>query len=290
MRKMFVPRYPPIDPRGIEALQEMLNSTEQLVVMTGAGCSTESGIPDYRSPGTGVYSDSKRAPIDYRDFLANPGARQRYWARNFVGWPKVAAAKPNITHERLAEWEKSKRFLGLVTQNVDGLHTKAGSKKIIEIHGSSRTVICLGCDYKVSRSELQEKMRIANPSFVDELQKPHRMRPDGDVELEDALVGGFKPPKCPKCNGILKPDVVFFGDSIPMERGASVQDWLTQCDTFLVLGSSLFVNSGYRLVVDAESMGKKTALVTIGEARGEHLFDLKLNAACGPVVSQLSFD
>ncbi|CAG0882718.1 unnamed protein product [Cyprideis torosa] len=251
LNKMFVPAHAPLDPKEVEALQELLNKAKKLFVMTGAGCSTESGIPDYRSPGTGVYSSGKEDPVDFSDFVANNKARQRYWARNFVIWPTFNAAKPNITHQKLAEWEKSDRFLGIVTQNTDGLHMEAGSTKVIELHGNCRKIVCLGCDYTTSRDQFQEVIAAANPNFVTEVQKPERINSSGQVEFDRNL--------------------------------------LQQCDTFLVLGSSLYVSTGANLVLQAASGGKSLALVTIGHAELEGLFNVKLNAPCGPVMSQLQF-
>ena len=235
---MFVPKNSPVHHDKLFELQDFISASKKLLVITGAGISTESGIPDYRSEGVGLYARSNSRPIQYTDFLNSADRRKRYWARNFVGWPRFGSFQPNECHNALSQWEKAGKLHWLVTQNVDALHSKAGSERLTELHGCSHRIICLGCGSITTRNELQERMIEMNPEFQIE---SHAIAPDGDVLLPDDLVEGFQVPPCDICNGILKPHLIFFGDNVPRTIVHSVYDKLDESDALLVAGSSLQV-------------------------------------------------
>lgn len=219
------------------------------------------------------------------DFVRSAHTRQRYWARNFVGWPKFSATEPNSTHHSLARFEREGRIQNVVTQNVDRLHTKAGSKNVIELHGSGYVVKCLSCDYRVDRHEFQNILNILNPEFKD---APDMIRPDGDVEIPQEYIDNFRIPACPQCDGgHLKPEIVFFGDNVPKERVNRIAEMIYNGDGLLVLGSSLLVFSGYRMVLQTKDLNLPVAIVNIGETRADHIADLKLSAKCGDVIPKL---
>jgi len=283
----FVPQHREPQSEDIEKLSEFLAPVSRLVVMTGAGISTESGIPDYRSEGVGLYATSEKRPIQHKVFMDSSKARQSYWARNFVGWPRWSSFQPNLSHRTLAMWEETGKMSCLVTQNVDQLHYKAGSRKVIELHGTNSTVTCMSCSFTQPRLQLQRVLEELNPSMM---AKSDIIRPDGDVELTDAEVSSFKVPDCPKCGvGILKPNVVFFGDNVPSHRVASVRKEVARSDAMLVVGSSLFVFSGYRFVTQARDLGIPIALLNIGQTRADKLVDLKIEAKAGDVLPKICF-
>ena len=236
---MFVPQSSPIHHDQVHQLQDFVSKSKKLFVMTGAGISTESGIPDYRSEGVGLYARSNSRPIQYMEFVNSAERRQRYWARNFVGWRKFSSFEPNECHIALSQWEKEGNLHWLVTQNVDALHTKAGSQRLTELHGCSHRIICLSCGSITSRNELQERFIELNPDFNIE---SHAIAPDGDVLLPDELVEGFQVPPCEMCKGILKPHLIFFGDNVPKVIVESVYDKVDESDAVLIAGSSLQVN------------------------------------------------
>lgn len=282
----FVPNCRPADGLEISRLQSLVTAAKCLMVITGAGISTESGIPDYRSSGTGLYARTSRRPVLYQDFIKYAAARQRYWARNFVGWPQFSAIQPNATHRILADWNRRKKLDHLVTQNVDELHRKAGSSHCIELHGSSHRVVCLSCGDVKPRTELQRRFVEANPGWqVESLQD--QLAPDGDVLLPDDLVRNFNVPSCLQCGGILKPDVVLFGDNVARDLVDYIYNLVDDCDTLLVLGSSLSVYSSYRFVHRAHSHGKNIAIVTIGPTRADNLARVKIDARCSDVLAQI---
>jgi NAD-dependent SIR2 family protein deacetylase len=241
----------------------------RLVVLTGAGLSTDSGIPDYRGPGS-----VSRQPMTYQEFVAGPAARQRYWARSHLGWGRMRQAEPNDGHRALARLDPDL----LITQNVDGLHEAAGSRRLVALHGRIADVVCLSCRRTTSRSRLEERMALANPGFV-EAHADVVTRPDGDVELDET--GGFAVPDCEGCGGVLKPDVVFFGENVPPERVQQCYDAvdaLTPDDALLVVGSSLTVMSGLRFVRRAARSGIPVVIVNRGTTRGDDLATVKLEA------------
>ncbi|XP_064485329.1 NAD-dependent protein deacylase Sirt4-like [Ornithodoros turicata] len=277
----YVPKHKPCSKEDIEKLQDFVSRKKNLLVLTGAGISTESNIPDYRSEGVGLYSRNTYRPVSYKTFTTSAKARQRYWARNFVGWPRFSAAEPNITHRTLAEWEKNGRISLLVTQNVDGLHRKAGSKLLTELHGTSFVVKCLSCSVTMSRHEFQKILHKMNPYLDLEVAE---IRPDGDVHLDGKLVDNFSYPDC-QCGGILKPDVVFFGDNVPLERVRYVYDKLDESDGLLILGSSLEVYSAYRFPLKAVEIAKPTMIVNIGPTRADRLPGVtNISARCGEIL------
>lgn len=286
---MFVPTHEPALESDRRRLEKFLENKPNTLVLTGAGISTESGIPDYRSEGVGLYARSNHKPIQHGDFIKSEAVRKRYWARNYVGWPRFSSVAPNVTHYTLARLEREKLISGIVTQNVDKLHTKAGSRSVVELHGSGYTVVCVGktgtgCNYQIPRHELQQILDQMNPHMED---KSTMLRPDGDVELPQEYVNNFNIPPCPECSGYLKPEIVFFGDNVPMPRIERVVRMILQSDAVLVLGSSLTVFSGYRIVLQAKELGIPVAIVNIGSTRGDPAADLKISARCGELMENL---
>jgi NAD-dependent SIR2 family protein deacetylase len=262
------------------AVPEQLRSG-RLVVLTGAGLSTDSGIPDYRGPGS--RSRTSR-PMTYQEFVSGPSARQRYWARSHLGWSRMGAATPNAGHRALAAVDPEL----LITQNVDGLHEAAGSRRLVALHGRIADVICLSCRRTSSRATLATRMVSANPGYAEALATVES-RPDGDVELDDTA--DFAVPDCERCGGVLKPDVVFFGENVPPARVArcyDAVDALTPDDAFLVVGSSLTVMSGFRFVRRATKAGVPVVIVNRGTTRGDELATAKVEAGCSEFLTALA--
>ncbi|XP_051888291.1 NAD-dependent protein lipoamidase sirtuin-4, mitochondrial [Pristis pectinata] len=277
----FVPSCIPLDSIELEELQEFLLQSKKLFVLSGAGVSTESGIPDYRSENVGLYARTARRPIQHLEFVHSAKGRQRYWARNFVGWPQFSSHQANDAHKALSEWEKMGKLHWLVTQNVDALHTKAGSQRLTELHGCTHRVICLDCGEVTPRSRLQEEFAALNSAWTEEA---HGIAPDGDVFLTDEQVKHFSVPSCKNCGGILKPDVTFFGDTVNKEKVTFVHERLAESDAVLVVGSSLQVYSGYRFIVTAYEKKLPIAILNIGATRADKLATLKISARCGEVL------
>ncbi|CAD5118964.1 DgyrCDS7635 [Dimorphilus gyrociliatus] len=277
----FVPKSQPVTNQDIEELAEFIKKSQNLLVLTGAGISTESGIPDYRSEEVGLYARSNRRPVDYQQFKKYTHIRQRFWARNHVGWKNFSSTQPNISHKILSKWEKEKKMNWLITQNVDSLHTKAGSVNVTELHGCSFRVICMVCHWSISRKELSQSIELLNPNWSAETEE---IAPDGDVLISDDLVKKFNPPCCKSCGGELKPDVVFFGDNVKKPIVDNCMKKLAESDAFLVLGSSLEVYSGYRFLKRASEYGKPIGIVNIGKTRGDHLAQIKIDAQCGTIL------
>ncbi len=248
----------------------------RVAVLTGAGVSTDSGIPDYRGPGT---ARRARNPVRFAQFVGDPGWRQRYWARATVGWQRVARAEPNAGHLALCSMQPA----GLITQNVDGLHQAAGSRDVNELHGSLHRVVCLVCGHTEPREELQERLVLANPGFRG---RGADVAPDGDADLED--VDGFRVVDCLRCGGPLKPDVVFFGESVPRDRVERGYATVEAADALLVAGSSLAVFSGFRFVKRAHALGRPVVIATLGPTRGDELAAVKLDAPLGEVLPALA--
>ncbi|XP_060662337.1 NAD-dependent protein deacylase Sirt4 [Drosophila nasuta] len=282
--QQYVPQHKPALENDIKRLEDFLLSKPNILVLTGAGISTESGIPDYRSEGVGLYARTNHKPIQHIDFVKSNNVRKRYWARNFVGWPNFSSTQPNATHHALARFERETRIQTVVTQNVDRLHTKAGSKQVTELHGSGYVVKCLKCDYRIDRHEFQSILTSLNPAFKD---APDMIRPDGDVEIPADYIENFIIPSCPSCGGDLKPEIVFFGDSVPRQRLDDIAGMVYNSDGLLVLGSSLLVFSGYRIVLQTKDLKLPVAIVNIGETRADHLADIKISAKCGDVIPKL---
>lgn len=265
----------------MDALAALLRG-RRLVVLTGAGCSTESGIPDYRGPGTRARA---RNPIQHREFLTRPEVRTRYWARSLLGWPRFSSARPNAAHQALATLEREGHVLGLITQNVDRLHHAAGSQRVIELHGALARVRCLDCEAIEPRVELQERLRALNPGFA---ERTAELRPDGDAELPVEAVRDFQVAVCTRCGGTLKPDVVFFGDNVPPPTVEAAFSLLEEGDALLVVGSSLAIYSGFRFLQRAADRHMPIGLVNIGECRGGELVDVRVEARAGEVLPWLA--
>ncbi len=262
------------------SLDAFVRRAPRLFVLTGAGCSTASGIPDYRDE-EGAWKH--KPPVLFQDFIGSHATRQRYWARSLVGWARVFAAKPTAAHTALAALEKSGLVSTLVTQNVDGLHQKAGSQAVIDLHGRLDTVRCQACAVTAPRSAIQAELVKRNPRWA---RFNAVGAPDGDAHLDgpfDEVVTPF----CHACGGMLKPDVVFFGENVPLARVADCYAALASADGVLVVGSSLMVFSGYRFCLAAAEMGKPVAVVNRGKTRADDLAHLKVEGDCGDVLHDL---
>ena len=266
---------------ALEELQAVIQAGGVLV-LSGAGMSTGSGIPDYRGP-NGAYSRGHQ-PMTYQDFLRNEGGRRRYWARSHVGWTRFSQAKPNAAHVAIAQMEQSGFIDSVITQNVDGLHQSAGSDRVIDLHGRLNRVICLSCGALQDRSVIHERLVEVNPDFSTYVE---RINPDGDYEIPDEQLVDFDIVSCLECQGILKPDVVYFGESVPVERVSVAFELVNQSSTLLVLGSSLMVYSGRRFVEHAHKNGKTVVIINQGETRCDHIADIRPDADVVDVAPNL---
>ncbi len=247
-----------------------------VLALTGAGVSTDSGIPDYRGPGS-----IARTPMTYQEFIASAQARQTYWARAHVGWARMRRAEPNATHRALVDLQRSGRLVGLVTQNVDGLHERAGHRDVIDLHGRINRVVCLDCGDRTGRSPLHERLMDLNPGYAD---RTAETRPDGDVAL--AVTDDFVVAACTRCGtGRLKPDVVFFGESVAKPVVQHCFDLVDAADALVVLGSSLQVMSGLRFVRAAAKRQIPVAIVNRGPTRGDDLATLRIDAGCAETLA-----
>ncbi|PCE22908.1 NAD-dependent deacetylase [Paraburkholderia acidicola] len=271
-----------VDAPMLADLYDFVQRHPRLFVLTGAGISTDSGIPGYRDE-NGAWKRSP--PITLQEFLGSVAARQRYWARSTVGWPVVADAQPNDAHRALAQLEAARYVPTLVTQNVDGLHQRAGSHAVIELHGGINGVMCLDCGAQHDRAAIQHTLVSDNPGLLDAIAEPAA---DGDAHLEWHDLDGFRIPPCPVCGGLLKPSVVFFGENVPRERVEAASAALEAADAMLVVGSSLMVYSGYRFCVWAQKMGKPIAALNLGHTRADPLLALKVEAQCAPTLTALA--
>uniref|UniRef100_A0A0C9PWP9 NAD-dependent protein deacylase n=2 Tax=Fopius arisanus TaxID=64838 RepID=A0A0C9PWP9_9HYME len=280
----FVPKHEPPNPNDLTKLSNFIKNSGRICVLTGAGVSTESGIPDYRSQGVGLYATSNKRPVLYQDFRNKEYVRRRYWARNYIGWPRFSKVRPNVTHKVLKHLEDLGIVNCIVTQNVDSLHWKAGSKNVIELHGTAFKVMCLGCDQLINREEFQKVLDQANPSVI---AVSKAIRPDGDVELSEEQIEDFALPPCENCGGILKPDIVFFGDNVPRAVVENVRVSVDESDALLVLGTSLTTFSGYRIILQAVDNNKPIAIVNIGETRADCHAHVKIKSRCGEVLSNI---
>lgn len=258
----------------LAALADFLGHRRRLFVLTGAGISTASGIPDYRDLEGGW---KRPPPVTYQAFTADAKTRARYWARSLVGWRRFGAARPNDAHLALARLEAEGRVEALLTQNVDGLHQRAGSRNVIDLHGRLDEVRCLGCERRIARADFQRELERRNPDWaaVDAFDAP-----DGDADLDGVDFSTFDVPGCAVCGGLLKPDVVFFGENVPRERVERAQVHLAAGDAMLVVGSSLMVFSGFRFVREAVRLGKPVAAINLGRTRADDLLSLKVEADC----------
>lgn len=261
-------------------LDQFLARYRRLFVLTGAGISTASGIPDYRDR-DGAWK--QRQPMQYRDFIATHAARQRYWARSYFGWQRFGEAQPNAAHHALARLERMGRLSTTVTQNVDGLQQRAGSRDVVELHGSLASVECQCCGAAQARAEMQRQLLARNPW----LTRLHgELAPDGDAHLAGAHSARLDVPACADCGGVLKPAVVFFGESVPKARVRHCSEALARSDALLVVGSSLMVFSGFRLVREARDLGLPVAVLNLGRTRADELLQHKFELDCAEALEQ----
>ncbi len=271
-----------LDPRGFDELRALVERGG-VVVLSGAGLSTDSGIPDYRGPSGSL---RRHSPMTYQEFVGSPAGRHRYWARSYLGWRQIASARPNAGHAAVARLQQSGLLDGVITQNVDGLHQAAGAQDVIELHGGLDVVVCLGCGLRESRRDLDVRLRAANPHFG---ASSEQINPDGDVELSDDQLAGFVLVGCRYCSSdLVKPDVVFFGENVPKARVDACYALVESARSLLVLGSSLTVMSGLRFVRRAAKLAVPVAIVNQGETRGDPLADLKLDAPLATVLPALA--
>lgn len=262
-------------------LAEMVAQSRRLMVITGAGISTASGIPGYRDA-EGNWQ--RKPPVTHQEFMGDAAVRKRYWARSMLGWPMMQGARPNAAHLALARLEASGHVAALVTQNVDSLHRAAGSHAVIELHGRLREVRCMECEVMRPRQEVQAALESANPDFA---AAGAKVAPDGDADLE-ADFDRFAVPPCPACGGVLKPDVVFYGDSVPRPRAQAAMGAVDAADALLVVGSTLMVRSGFRLCEAAHAAGKPIAAINLGRTRADPLLAWKVEADCGVALAALA--
>ena len=268
----------------VPALQRFVRDHPRLVVITGAGISASSGIPTYRDrDGTWKHS----APITHQEFVSDPARRQRYWSRSLLGWPVVRDARPNAAHRALSALEQLGHIDLLITQNVDRLHQRAGSAKVVDLHGRVDQVRCMVCNATTSRERVQQQILRDNPHHSHQLSTP---RPDGDAEVAAELVATLIVPTCERCDGELIPDVVFFGGSVPKTRVAQCNEAVATADAVLAVGSSLQVFSGYRFCRLAGQLGKPLAIINPGGTRADSLAGLKLLSDCEPLLQALAAD
>lgn len=263
------------------ALQDFIRRHPRLFVLTGAGVSTDSGIPDYRDS-DGQWK--RPPPVTYQAFMESPTTQQRYWARSLIGWRSFGRARPNASHRALASLEQRGRVELLLTQNVDRLHQHAGSERVIDLHGRLDQIRCMACEQRIGRTEFQQLLESLNPDWIslDAVDAP-----DGDAELAGVDFSRFNVPPCPHCGGILKPDVVFFGESVPRERVDAAVEALHRADAMLVVGSSLMVYSGFRFARMAAQIGMPIAAINLGRTRADDLLALKVEQECGEALALL---
>lgn len=266
------------DPRPVA---EVLNAGGVLV-LSGAGISTESGIPDYRGVGGSL---SRHTPMTYQDFTGSHAARRRYWARSHLGWRTFGRARPNAGHRAVAAFARQGLLTGVITQNVDGLHQAAGSEDAVELHGSLGRVICLSCGTRSPRRDLARRLAEANPGFA---PVAAGINPDGDADLTDAQVGDFRVLPCTVCGGILKPDVVFFGEAVPPQRVEHCRALVREATSLLVLGSSLTVMSGLRFVRQAAQAEKPVVIVNRDATRGDRYAVTRVALPLGPTLTAVA--
>ena len=265
----------------IEALADLL-AYQDVAVLTGAGCSTASGIPDYRGPKT---RDNGHEPMTYQEFTRSAAKRRRYWARSMAGWPKFRTAGCNDTHRAIAELEAAGTVTGVITQNVDRLHHRAGSERVVELHGALADVRCLECGARTDRDAMQQRLADRNAEWAGRVGA---LRPDGDVELPDAVPRDFEVPACRQCDGLLKPDIVFFGENVSDDVVTRAWSLLYDADALLVVGSSLTVWSGYRFVRKAAQRRMPVGIINIGETRGDEEAWVKVEARVGEGMVRLA--
>ncbi|MCY1159262.1 MAG: NAD-dependent protein deacetylase [Citricoccus sp.] len=266
-------------------IRELLAGAAPLVI-TGAGVSTDSGIPDYRGPGGSLH---RHRPMTYQEFRHDDGARHRYWARSFVGWRQMDTAEPNQSHHILAGWQREGLLAGVVTQNVDGLHTAVGTPGLVALHGDLDRVVCLRCGAVEDRRDFDARLVAANPGYLEAVRvDPELVNPDGDVTLGQEWVDRFTMAGCRVCGSVeLKPDVVYFGESVPAERKAAAREAFERAGSVLAIGTSLAVMSGFRFVLDAERAGKPVAVINGGPTRGDTRATFRWRTRVAPALAWL---
>jgi NAD-dependent SIR2 family protein deacetylase len=267
----------------LAALVQLMRG-RRVVALTGAGCSTESGIPDYRGPDT---PPRARPPMQHREFIERADARRRYWARSVLGWSRFSAAQPNPAHTALAELEERAAVAGVITQNVDGLHGAAGSRAVVELHGALARVRCLDCAAPATRDALQTRLLAANRGWLDHARRA-ALAPDGDADLPDELVDRFTVVACQTCGGTVMPDVVFFGGSVPRTTLDAAWQLFDRAEVLLVVGSSLTVFSGFRFVRRASERSIPIAILNRGPTRGDEHAAVRLDARAGLALPALA--
>lgn len=273
---------PPAGPADLEAAISVL-SGHSLVALTGAGFSTDSGLPDYRGPDA-----APRQPMTYDQFIGNSAFRRHYWARNHLGWHRMHRTEPNAGHVALAQLEQDGVVAGVITQNVDRLHQRAGSRQVVDLHGHYDLIRCLSCGWTCNRAELDARLLALNPGFLERVAElgDIEIAPDADVVLE--ATADFVAADCPVCAGVLKPDIVFFGESVPVDRVRSAYELVDAAEALLVAGTSLAVMSGLRFVRHAARTGKPIVIVNRGLTRGDELATVRLNAGTSEALSYLA--
>ena len=272
---------------ALQDLKQFISNSRRLLVITGAGCSTASGIGDYRDD----QGEWKRVqPVQHQEFMSSLYWRQRYWARSQVGYPDFLRAAPNAAHQTLAAWEREGHVCGLITQNVDRLHQRAGHQQVIDLHGRLDQVVCMQCGHMMKRAVVQSWLDVHNKALDAEVtsQQAEHLAPDGDADVEADDFSAVKVPECPQCAGILKPDVVFYGDSVPGPVVQQAYDWVDAADAVLVVGSSLMVFSSFRFVRRAAEAGIPVAAINRGRTRGDEYFTCKVEQDCGRTLQLLS--
>jgi len=264
------------------SIEKFLSASRRLLVITGAGCSTGSGIGDYRDE----HGEWKRTPpVQHQEFMTSLSWRQRYWARSQHGYPEFMRAQPNRAHQVLAEWEQSGRLQGLITQNVDRLHQRAGHSHVLDLHGRLDRVVCMSCGDTVSRDAVQTWLDARNDRVP---ERYFALAPDGDADLSGCDFAAIEVPSCAACAGILKPDVVFFGDSVPKPKVAQAYAWVDAADALLVVGSSLMVYSSFRFVRRAREANKPLAAINLGKTRADPWLTVKIEDDCATVLDGLA--
>ncbi len=273
---MSNPHLSPAISYSVEHARSIL-AGKKVLALTGAGISTDSGIPDYRGEGR-----VQKHPLTFDEFMGSERNRARYWARSFVGFRRIERAPINPGHVALAQAEQNQKLMGIITQNVDGLHQKAGSENVIELHGRLDRIACVGCGKTISRQEMDQLILELNPTISQNLEV--EFSPDGDAELE--VAEDFKVPNC-SCGLHFKPDVVFFGEQVPKNRVELAESWVAAAEAVLVAGSSLTVNSGLRLVKQAINQGKPVVVVNLGETKADNLVAVKINHSTSVVLREI---
>ncbi len=271
-------------PNQVEAVAEVMRG-RRTVVLAGAGCSTESGIPDYRGADG---RKRKRPPVQYGDFVRSDEARRRYWARSTIGWGRMHRAEPNAAHRALASLETAGLVNGIITQNVDGLHHAAGSRRVVELHGALAGVICLDCGAHETRRDVQNRLSAMNAQWLSMHSGLSTPAPDGDADVQDDAYGDFRVPSCSVCQGVIKPDVVFFGETVPKDRVGASWEMVDEADALLVVGSSLAVFSGRRFVYGAVERGMPVLVANLGPTRADELAVAKVEGRLGESVPLLA--